>query len=119
MTFSKVARLLVVYVGLISVAGVFYRAPFLLRAINLGEMTVVQGVCTLIACVSLFIGALRFLLSAATGGWAFVLALLASISVLIGLPVSFLSDWFVLMGATCFAGTVVGFWPKAPAVTSS
>jgi hypothetical protein len=113
MTLSKVVRLIVVYAGLISVVGVFYRAPFLLRAINLGEMTVVQGVCTLIACISLLIGALRFLLAAAARGWPFVLALLAGIAVLIGLPVSFLSGWFVVMVATCFAGALVGFWPRA------
>jgi hypothetical protein len=111
MAISKILRVVIMYAGTISLAGTFYRMPLFFRMVNEGEISTIKLICLFIACGSLLVGSLRFLLSPAAKGWPFVLALFACVPVLIGLPVSVLSFWFVLITITCVVGVLAGFWP--------
>jgi hypothetical protein len=110
MQLSKIVRLVVVYAGSISLAGVFYRMPLFFHMSNVGELSTLKLGCLLIACASVLVGILRFLLTPAAKGWPFAFALFACIPVLMGVPMGILSAWFVLMVAICAMGVFAGFW---------
>lgn len=105
MSYSKVLRTIVSYLGIVAVACVAYRMPLLLSMTNHGEISTIKMLCIVIGVVSLFVGSLRFLLKSQAGGIPFLLAALAF------MPVYRLTEWFLLAVVASCAGMIVGWLP--------
>lgn len=105
----KILRLMVAYAGLISFSGTLYRLPLLLKMSSEGEISTVKMLCMAIGIFSLLVGVLRFLLSDKSEGIPFVLAFFALLPGLMGVPLSVLSMWYLLMVLTSAVGVFAGF----------